>query len=153
MTIKEKIVSIWTHVVAVFRIDDLRIQSNDISLEDETKELLVRFDEIFGKECLWESSSEIWSDCEENPEKYLPCGSEGTLHKVVYINPDRSDITAYVVTVYGDLRDYEELDPVLEWFKQCCNNKYLAIRQACIMATNGLETKTLVTQWGEIKNE
>ena len=72
----------WTHVAGIIRIDGLRCLDNVLDKPD--------FDEIIGKECLWESPEEVWDDAKKNPEKYLPMGSEGSLQKTVWVNPDES---------------------------------------------------------------
>lgn len=130
--------STWTHVAAVVRIDDFRF-SDDQPIPD--------WDEIFGKECRYRSSREVWDDCEKHPEKYLPCGSEGTLRKTAWVNPDSHQITAYTVTIFGDLRDYENLDEIIVWFKGIIESDKIGIRQAVITATNGYETKTWAYEW------
>ena len=130
--------STWTHVAATVRIDDLRF-SDDQTIPD--------WDEIFGKECLFHSPSEVWDDCEKHPEKYLPCGSEGTLQKTAWINPDSHMVAAYTVTIFGDLRDYDSPDKIIEWFKEKVDPSKIGIRQAVITATNGYETKTWAYEW------
>ena len=125
--------SMWTHVAATVRIDDFRF-SDDQTIPD--------WDEIFGKECLFHSPSEVWDDCEKHPDKYLPCGSEGTLQKTAWINPDSHAVAAYTVTIFGDLRDYDSPDKIIEWFKEKVDPCKIGIRQAVITATNGYETKT-----------
>ena len=99
--------SSWIHVNAAIRIDDLRL---DDSVPD--------FDELIGKECLFDSPESVWDDMAVNPDLYLPMGSEGTLQKSVWVNPDKSYAAAYTVTIFGDLRDCDE--KVIEWFKGKC---------------------------------
>lgn len=125
--------SVWTHVAATVRIDDFRF-SDDKPLPD--------WDEIFGKECFFESPEEVWDDCEAHPEKYLPCGSEGTLQKTAWINPDSHETAAYTVTIFGDLRDYENPKDVIEWFRKIVESGKIGIRQAVITATDGYNTYT-----------
>lgn len=125
--------STWTHVAAVVRIDDFRF-SGDQTIPD--------WNEMFGKECHYCSSRELWDDCEKHPEKYLPCGSGGTLRKTAWINPDPHQVTAYTVTIFGDLRNYDSPDKIIEWFKEKVDPGKIGIRQAVITATNGYETKT-----------
>ncbi len=120
----------WLHVAAVFRIDYLRgFEENEID-----------FDKIFGKECLFESPEYVWDDMGNNPNKYLPSGSEGTLEKSVWINPNKSCMAAYTVSVFGDLRDADRTDceEIERWFDKACNK--LAIRQAVITISNDYET-------------
>ena len=111
--------SVWTHVAAIFRVDSIR------GLFPPPK-----FDEVFGKECLFESGAEVWNDVDKHPENYLPMGSEGSLQKSVWVNPESCHLAAYTVSVFGDLRDYDDVQAIVEWFKDKCAK--VRIRQACI---------------------
>ena len=117
--------SSWIHVNAAIRIDDLRL---DDSIPD--------FEELIGKECLFESPEFIWDDMELNPDSYLPMGSEGSLQNSVWINPDKSHMAAYSVMIFGDLRDRykEDAEKVIKWFKNKCNkiNETYGVRDAVI---------------------
>lgn len=113
--------SIWTHVAGVIRIDDFR-------LSRETPD----FDILIGKECLWDNEHSVWEDQEANPDKYLPMGSEGSLEKSIWINPDRDQLAAYTVTVFGDLRDYDKVDEIKNWFESVCNRLGVCVRNAVI---------------------
>jgi hypothetical protein len=130
--------SVWTHVAAVFRVDDFRFEGKQ----------RPDFEKIFGKSCLWGSPSKVWADYHKHPEQYLPCGSEGSLEMSVWENPNKEDITAYSISVFGDLRDYSNIKKIEKWFDECC--KKLWIRQAVI--TIECETgKTIVKRYE--KNE
>lgn len=120
--------SCWCHVAAVMRIDAIRV--DDYYEEPD-------WDELIGKECLWESGDDIWNDMKLNPERYLPMGSEGSLQKSIWVNPDLSHCAAYVVTIFGDLRDCDDgdADKIIEWFKNKC--KQFSIRQAMITVNYG----------------
>jgi len=100
----------WIHVNAAIRIDDLRL---DDSVPD--------FDKLIGKE--YSYLDDDWDGMIHNPNLYLPMGSEGSLQKSVWINPDKSYAAAYTVTIFGDLRDCgkEDAEKVIEWFKDKCN--------------------------------
>ena len=122
--------SVWTHVTGVIRIDSIRI-SDDIP----------NFDKYFGKEWTFD---DMWDDepaykeFEENPDAFMPYGSEGSLTKSIWINPDRSEMASYVVTIFGDLRDYDTPEDIISWFKDCCKNVW--VRQAIItVETEGKE--------------
>lgn len=131
--------SVWTHVAGVIRVDDIRMKDN-----------LPDFDKLIGKECLFESSINIWRDMENNPNDYMPCGSEGTLQKSVWINPEKSDMAAYTISIFGDLRDYEEPQPIIDWFIKVCD-RFGWIRQATItVETEGQETLNYVYKNKEI---
>lgn len=123
--------SVWTHVAGIIRIDDIRIGNT-----------LPDFDKLIGKECQWESPIEIWDDTNINPQNYLPMGSEGSLEKSVWINPDKSCMSSYTVSIFGDLRDYENSENIIEWFKNKINeiNEIKGVRQAVIISeTEGKE--------------
>lgn len=120
----------WTHVAAVVRIDEL------VGLSEPTDASA-----IFGKECLFESSSDVWQDARINPDKYLPMGSEGSLQMSVWNNPDKSCLAATTISIFGDLRDHESPEEIVEWFKNKIRGQF--IRQAVITAQN--ERKGSVT--------
>ena len=117
----------WTHVAGIIRIDDIRIGNTTPD-----------FDKIIGKECLYESADEVWEDADKHPQDYLPMGSEGSLEKSVWINPDRSCIAAYTVSIFGDLRDHDDPNAIIRWFKdkirELCER--FIIRQATITVDN-----------------
>ena len=127
----------WTHVAGIIRVDCLRI--------DDMEEL--DFDKIIGKECLWGSPIEMWEDAEANPDKYLPMGSEGSLQKSVWENPDKNCLASYTISIFGDLRDHHSASYIIEWFKEKC--KLLWVRNAVITVDNewyGTETYTYVDE-------
>lgn len=119
----------WTHVAAIFRVDSLCRDYN--------------FTEMFGKELNWYDSMDKWIEAEEHPEQFLPLGSEGSLNMDVWENPDSSCLAAYTVSVFGDLRDHDSIDEIINWFNEKC--KGIWIRQAVITVENemyGMLTKT-----------
>ena len=114
----------WTHVAAVIRIDDFRV------FDAQTPD----WDEIFGKEILFDEPYDNWEDADNHPEKYLPMGSEGSLRKSVWTNPNKCNSAAYTVSIFGDLRDHDDPDEIIKWFKKKCSK--LSVRQASIVVTN-----------------
>lgn len=115
----------WTHVSAICRIDDIRLS-----------DIIPSFDQLIGRECLFDSPRTLWREMADAPEEFLPCGSEGTLHKSVWINPHKSDMAAYTVSIFGDLRDHDDPQAVVDWFKELCSD--LPVRGAVIEAVNDL---------------
>lgn len=115
----------WTHVAGIVRVDCLH------GLQTEPD-----FDQVFGKELHFESPEEEWDDWYSHPDAYLPAGSEGSLTKSVWANPDRSHMAAYTVSIFGDLRDHENPDNIVKWFREKCS--MLDVRDACITVTNEL---------------
>ena len=133
----------WTHVIASVRLDSWRgMEGNLVEGIKDTDYTLEDFHKVFGKECLWESSNEIWEDAEEHPDKYLPMGSEGSLQLSMWTNPKKHCSFSYVVTIFGDLRNHDSASEIVEWFKnkinEIENDEYnnLSIRQAVITAYN-----------------
>lgn len=113
----------WTHVAAVIRIDDLRFMHEPYD-----------FDKLIGKEVYYDDAISIWDDAEKYPKNYLPMGSEGSLHKSVWINPSEDSLSAYTVSIFGDLRDHDNPQEIVEWFKSKVEN--LSVRQATITVRN-----------------
>lgn len=120
----------WTHVAGIIRIDFIRLE------EFSKEEYLNALHDIFGKEVTFESSSELWNEAYEHPERFLPLGSEGSLEIDVWVNPNKSSITALTVSIFGDLRDHDSPDEIVEWFKDKCENSDLMIRNAVITVRN-----------------
>lgn len=130
--------STWTHVAGIIRAYGVQNWESDHD-----------WDSIIGKECLWGASRETWKDADEHPEEYMPCGSEGTLQKSIWVNPDKSDVNAYTISVFGDLRDWYDVNAIIVWFKILVKNK-LWVRSAVITVTNTLdETRTWSYNFGE----
>ena len=115
----------WTHVAGVVRIDDLRF-------DDETPD----FDEMFGKELSYDSGD--YDDYDKHPEQYMPCGSEGTLEKSVWINPKTNCLAAYTISIFGDFRDHDDTHSIVKWFSDKLNeiSEDYIIRQATITVEN-----------------
>lgn len=138
--------SCWTHVAAIVRVDGFRIFDDDIGPD---------WDAIFGKECLFLASRDKWDDAMKHPDKYLPMGSEGSLRKTVWTNPDLSHADAYTVSIFGDLRDYDSPETIIEWFKNIVNPDGIEaavaidVRQACITVTNGYKSMVWGINFGE----
>ena len=132
--------SAWTHVAAIVRVDYIRMFDNLAGPD---------WDAIFGKECLFFEFIGKWGDAMAHPETYLPMGSEGSLRKTVWTNPDLSHADAYTVSIFGDLRDYDSPETIIEWFKKIVNSDSLDVRQACITVTNCYESKVWGINFGE----
>lgn len=113
----------WTHVAAVVRIDGIELLGNR---PDPYK--------IFGKECLWDDICEVWEDADNYPEDYLPMGSEGSLQMSIWENPDKESLASTTVTIFGDLRDHDDPQEIVDWFKE--KLKRVCVRQATITVKN-----------------
>lgn len=132
----------WTHVAAVVRVDHIRIPNEwerSPTAPPMTSTGEIDFDKVFGLECIdlgsrYCSSPEDWRDLDAHPEKYLPAGSEGTLQKSVWTCRSPSFTGRYTVSIFGDLRDHDNPDAIVDWFKE--KIKHLWIRQAVITVEN-----------------
>lgn len=119
--------SIWTHVAGIIRIDDTRFGGSNVK---KIKDLI---------------------------EEGLPYGSEDSLKFEVYESVERPSIAAYVVSIYGDLRDFDSSSEVIDWFKGVCykieemkSDDIIFIRQATITSrTEGREPEnwTFVSEY------
>ena len=120
----------WTHAAGIIRIDAIR-------LEEETVEEATRmFENYFGKELRYHSEDELWYEADEHPEKFLPFGSEGSLTMSVWVNPDLDRITSYTVSIFGDLRDCDDPEVIIDWFKKKCKSDEIWVRNACVTVVN-----------------
>lgn len=119
--------SIWTHVAGIIRIDDTRFGGSNVK---KIKELI---------------------------EEGLPYGSEGSLKFEVYEPAEKRSIAAYVVSIYGDLRDFDSSLEIIDWFKGVCckidemkSDDIISIRQAIITSrTEGRKSEnwTFVSEY------
>ena len=132
--------SVWTHVAGIIRVDGLRID-NDAKPD---------WNKIIGKELNWGDSHEIWDDYDKNPETFMPCGSEGSLKKIIWENPNKSSLASYTISVFGDLRDYDDLVEIEKWFTEICHK--LWVRNAVITAECELGSK-LTAHWDGAKEK
>lgn len=141
----------WTHVASIFRIDDVTL------LDKKNRPDL---DKVFGKECVLgetddkslDEFSKEWKKMVKAPEKYLPHGSEGSLRKLIWENPDPHMMAHYTVAVWGDLRDHESIEEIEEWFHDCCRKLKGWVRQASCAVSNDLNgSKTVVYRLDEVE--
>ena len=127
--------SVWTHVAAVFRIDGLRVGMDGPRINGY---VTPEWDEVTKKaiyECDWltEDSYELrrmrddWDEYREHPERFMPTGSEGSLQRLVWVNPDRHCAARWVVTVFGDLRDYDDPEAIHKWFDEVCGRCHIRL--------------------------
>ena len=107
----------WTHVAGIIRADGIRIVGSD-----------PNFDEIVGISRRFGDREKIIG------ATYMPGGSEGTLEKMVWVNPDKSSLAAYTISIFGDLRDHHSPQAIIDWFKDLC--KQFMVRNACITVEN-----------------
>ena len=111
----------WTHVAAIARIDHLRLIGD------------IDFEKVFGR-MLDPNNPDDWEEYHASPGRFLPCGSEGSLYMTVWADENTSSLAAYTVSIFGDLRDHDSPDEIVEWFKD--KLEPLCVRNACITVYN-----------------
>lgn len=102
----------WTHVNGSIRVDHLRSITSNID-----------FNDIF-RTTHWEDDN--WDDCN------MPCGSEGSLDINIWTAPSKSSIAAYTINIFGDLRDYENKEEIINWFHKLITKTFLMVRAAAL---------------------
>jgi hypothetical protein len=67
----------------------------------------------------------MWDEQENHPEFYTPTGSEGGIEYDVWENPHKSDMASHTVSIFGDLRDYNTAEEIIEWFNKICKSFWI----------------------------
>ena len=114
----------WTHVAGIIRVDGFRVGADTDP----------DWDNILGKELRYNDGYDKWEEAEDYPEHFMPLGSEGSLEKSIWTNPDKNCLAAYTVSIFGDLRDHDDPDEIIAWFKDKCDKMF--VRQAAITVKN-----------------
>lgn len=128
--------SIWTHVAAIIRIDTIK---GIVGMGPQSKEELEK---VLGPVAMFDGSDKDWNSCT------LPRGSEGSLQYAIWENEDESCVAAFTVSVFGDLRDYDETESIEKWFNEFCG-KFPVVRQAiCVVEVEYGETKVFQYEEG-----
>jgi len=119
----------WTHVVGCIRVDGIPGMGDGRTL-DSIKAIL-------GPEDLFDAPNE---DCT------LPTGSEGSLqYRIVEYD---SGMRWLAITIWGDLRSYDSIDEIEEWFKTTLK-KIDWIRDAVLrVEVSGVECAVLLATRG-----
>ena len=107
-----KIMSQWTHVCGCIRVDALRVLENDEK---------ANIEKILGH---------IVNYGDSDTETTIPRGRGASLKYQIIENPDISCTAAFTIPIWGDLRDYNDVTEIKEWFKSVCDQ--LFIRNAVI---------------------
>lgn len=115
--------SIWTHVLGTIRFDSwpgLDAPEPDV-----------------GCPCHFTDPPEQWDKCN------IPCGSEGSLKISKWEDPSKSTVAKYTFTIFGDLRDYDNEQEIINYFNRITNGQ--DVRQACFtIKVEGKAIRTFV---------
>lgn len=85
----------WTHVIGAIRYDGLQRQEG----MEHHPGLFVGHD--------------------------VPRGSEGPIEVDIWVNPSKAHLAAYCVTFWGDLRDYTNVDELVEYFDRISKGRFV----------------------------
>ena len=102
---------------------------------------VAEFQRIVGKECdpqEFEEEKIAW----ENQSKYLPIGSEGSLH--IYPHSMTAGETTYVVV--GNLRDRWSTEYITEWFNRVVQHTWVLRATGNTSLDSGLPIPLTYTQ-------
>lgn len=119
--------SVWTHINAQIRIDHIR-------------PIMGEMDFSFLGEIITFETEGHW-------DTILPLGSEGSLEYKITKNPELSHMAAYVVSFFGDLRDYEDVKEIMEYFTKICEGKM--IRNGVVEIEVSNTDEVFVYKWVE----
>ncbi len=107
--------SVWTHVNGQIRLD---------KWDKEPKPPFLGKMAIFTVNTHGEYARKMLSECE------VPCGSEGSLRWEFHQDPPSSSVCWGYISIDGDLRDYDNINEILEWLKS--STAELHIRQGIL---------------------
>jgi len=143
--------SLWTHVTGVIRIDGIP-KFND---KYTTKEL----SSFIGKSWPFNDLIDYYKLCRESNLPYtnpldnctLPYGSEGSVDYIIH--EYNTGMPWVVVTFWGDLRDYDSPEEVIDWAKKLLDKLEsfdYYVRQFCFTVSNEQRTLELNNSCYEI---
>lgn len=139
----------WTHVAGIIRVDGV---GNLIGLTHEDEK--GRLEELLGHTANYDSPREDWDKCN------VPCGSEGSIQYKVEMTGKPDDVVRGHVSICGDLRDYENVKEIENWFrgvlekihdvKGASAQRYpFIIRDAVMSIDVEFSGRRLILIWGE----
>lgn len=123
----------WTHVSVIIRFDALRpIDVDVMTLKDLGK--TVRYDD------------DDYDDCT------VPCGSEGSLHTSLWVNPESCSVPAYTATIWGDLRDYDDIQEIVAYLMRICEGREVrsGVAEINVEGTNIVVMRYENDAWGPV---
>src|SRR6266436_878596 len=113
--------SMWTHVAIVIRFDGSQPQG------DEELTIGQHLKPDLGKKFILDRDDDLTYEdfiAAENACT-VPKGSEGSLYTNLWVNPDPSHMAAYTATIWGDLRDYDDVDEIIAYLNRITEGKWV----------------------------
>jgi len=108
--------SVWTHVVGCIRFDGFPTINRRFTVENAKRHL--------GNTCDFESEDGAWEKCT------VPKGSEGSLQ--YEISEVGQGLVWLTVAIWGDLRDYDNVEEITVWFERVTQDKQWMVRGAVL---------------------
>jgi len=106
----------WTHVNGCIRLDGMP------GFPEHSKSRLVA---VLGQTVRYDDDEDKWEGCT------VPMGSEGSIQYDIIENPSGNALSRYAVIIWGDLRDYEEVEKIATWFGEIIN-QWKMVRSAIL---------------------
>lgn len=127
--------SIWTHVSGCVRIDGLSILGDDME---------AKISSAFGNTCDFDDPRETWEACT------VPCGSEGSVQYKIAHTGDENDMAWGLVYIWGDLRDYSDVDEICQWIKKACADLWVRGCAVSIKVEGGRSAVIVLNEYGDL---
>lgn len=108
--------STWTHLGGLIRIDGI---PGITPFSDEES-----LSQVLGNTVNFEDEKWVWDKCN------VPCGSEGSLQYKIIRSGD--GLILWTVAVWGDLRDFDNIQGIEDWFDKVTKKSKLLIRSAIL---------------------
>ncbi|MBR1526567.1 MAG: hypothetical protein IJ640_07905 [Prevotella sp.] len=112
----------WTHVCGCIRVDSIRMA------DEENEKANIR--NILGRIVRFTDDDRLTT---------LPLGSEGSIEYAILTNPDKCCVAAYVIPIWGDLRDYDDVQEIEDWFHDVCSKLFVRNAVLNIDVENGIK--------------
>ena len=116
--------SVWTHVCGCIRVDYARLSPKRTEVQKEKIKNIL--------------------------ENTLPCDGEGSLEYEIIENKNKYSIAAFVIPIWGDLKDYDNEMEVREWFEFVLRN--LCVRSAVITIETVYKKSTYSYTYKDVEN-
>ncbi len=97
----------WTHISGMIRFDTLQI-----ALGWTDARLIQQVKARMGNTVDYADPEEMWKACN------VPQGSEGSVQYSILLTNESNHMARVAVAIWGDLRDFEDVDAVEAWVKK-----------------------------------
>lgn len=108
----------WTHLTGCIRIDTMPNIDDNIFISI----LKQKFGNTWSLKVV-DSRYELCT---------IPKGSEGSVQYNILKTGSGSSLSWGLITIWGDLRDYDDPEEIFKWIKESCNSLDFWIRSCCV---------------------